>query len=75
MFFLEAFRCALGYEVQYDLAAISDVSGTELLGAAANGEAWHTIQSRRALNVLAYLEDVVNRACLLAWLIVVSPVM
>ena len=73
--FLEAFRYALGYEVQDDLAAISEVSETELLGAPANGEAWHKLQSRRALKVLAYLEDAMNRTCLLAWLIIVSSVM
>ena len=72
--FLEAFRYALGYEVQDDLAAISEVSETELLGAPATGEAWHKLQSRRALKVLAYLEDASNRACLLAWLIIVSSV-
>ena len=73
--FLEAFRYALGYEVQDDLAAISEVSETELLGAPANGEAWRKLQSRRALKVLAYLEDAMNRACLLAWLTIVSSVM
>ena len=72
--FLEAFRYALGYEVQDDLAAISEISGTELLGAPANGEAGHKLQSRRALKVLAYLEDASNRACLLAWLNIVSSV-
>ena len=72
---LGAFRYALGYEVQDDLADISEVSDTELLGAPANGEAWHKLQSRRALKVLAYLEDAMNRACLLAWLIIVSSVM
>ena len=58
--FLEAFRYALGYEVQDDLAAISQVSETELSGAPATGEAWHKLQSRRALKVLAYLEDAIN---------------
>ena len=38
-------------------------------------KAWHKLQSRRALKVLAYLEDDINRACLLAWLIIVSSVM
>ena len=73
--FLEAFRYALGYEVQDDLAAISDVSETELLGAPANGEAWHKLQSRRALKVLAYLEDAMSRSCVRSWLINVSSVM
>ena len=59
---LDAFRYALGYEVQYDLAAIPEVSEHELLGVPANGEARHNLQSRRALKVLAYLEDAMNRA-------------
>ena len=53
--FLDAFRSALGCEVHDDLAAISEVSETELLGVPANGEAWHKLQSRRALKALAYL--------------------
>ena len=73
--FLEAFRYALGYEVQDDLAGVPGVSETELLGAPATGEAWHKLQTRRALKVLAYLEDASSRACLLALLIIVSPVM
>ena len=45
--FLEAVRYALGYEVQDDLAAISEVSETELLGPPANGEK-HGTSSRVA---------------------------
>ena len=35
----------------------------------------HVWKYRRAMKVLAYLEDAMNRACLLAWLIIVSSVM
>ena len=48
------------------------MSETELLGAPPGGEAWHKLQSRRALTVLAHLEDVDSRARLQAWLITVS---
>ena len=46
--FLEAFRYALGYQIQDDIGDMSEISEAELLGRPADAAEWHKLQTRRA---------------------------